>query len=186
MTAFCTPMFHAMYFPMYEKFKDFYKRTFELEEGTFTLYALAATSGGVISNCITNPFWMVRTRMQTEIFRSLSAENYRAKYPLNLFKTMRIITHQEGFLTLYNGLSASMLGIMHPLIYFPLYEKAKIYLKQNWDSENPDPNTLSSKYVLISAVLCKAITSAITYPHEVVRARLQDVRGYEQSSESKR
>lgn len=90
-TAFCTPMFHAMYFPMYEGFKDFFRNNFDLEEGTFSLYAISAVSGGVISNCITNPFWMVRTRMQAEIFRELSAKNYRAKYPLNLFKTMHII-----------------------------------------------------------------------------------------------
>ena len=84
-------MFHAMYFPVYENFKDFYRRSLKLEEGSFSLYAVSAASAGVISNCITNPFWMVRTRMQTEIFRSLCAENYRTKYPLNLFKTMRII-----------------------------------------------------------------------------------------------
>lgn len=65
-----------------------------------------------------------------------------------------------------------MIGIMHPLIYFPLYEKAKIYFKREWDQGNNDPDALSSQYVLISAVFCKAITSAMTYPHEVLRARL--------------
>ena len=90
-TAFCTPMFHAMYFPIYENFKEFYRNTIGIEDGSFTLYALAASSSGVISNCISNPFWMVRTRMQAEIFRTMSEENYRAKYPMNLFKTMRII-----------------------------------------------------------------------------------------------
>ena len=29
--------------------------------------------------------------MQAEIFRSMSQENYKAKYPMNLFKTMGII-----------------------------------------------------------------------------------------------
>lgn len=90
-TAFCNPMFHAMYFPIYECFKDFYRDTIGLQEGSFALYAFAASSGGVISNCITNPFWMVRTRMQAEIFHSMSQENYSRKYPMNLFKTMRII-----------------------------------------------------------------------------------------------
>ena len=84
-------MFHAMYFPLYEGFKDLYRDSFALEEGSFRLYAVAAVSSAVISNCISNPFWMVRTRMQAEVFRSLSEENYRSKYPLNLFKTMRMI-----------------------------------------------------------------------------------------------
>ena len=80
---------------------------------------------------------------------------------------------------LYNGLSASMLGVAHPLIYFPLYEKSKIYFKRNWDSETGDSESLSSKYVLISAITCKAATSALTYPHEVLRARMHDIRKYE-------
>jgi len=75
-----------------------------------------------------------------------------------------------------------MIGVSHPLIYFPLYEKSKIYLKESWDTDNPDPNKLSSRYILISAVTCKAITSAITYPHEVLRARLQDFRKYENTA----
>ena len=90
-TAFCTPMFHAMYFPIYERMKEFFRVNLELKEGSFALYAFAASSSGVISNCISNPFWMVRTRMQAEIFRTMSEENYRAKYPMNLFKTMRMI-----------------------------------------------------------------------------------------------
>jgi len=39
---------------------------------------------------------------------------------------------------------------------------------------------LSSKFVLISAITCKGATSALTYPHEVLRARMQDIRKYEQ------
>ena len=73
-----------------------------------------------------------------------------------------------------------MIGISHPLIYFPLYEFAKLYFKSNWDTDNPDRDDLSSKYVLVSAVLCKAIASAFTYPHEVLRARLHDTRKNEQ------
>ena len=84
-------MFHAMYFPMYETFKSFFRDSMSLEEGSFSLYAFSASFSGIISNCITNPFWMVRTRMQAETFRSLSEESYRSRYSLNMFKTMRMI-----------------------------------------------------------------------------------------------
>lgn len=180
-TAFCSPMFNAMYFPMYEGFKKHFRESFELEEGSFRLYGCSAVASGLISNVITNPFWMVRTRMQAETFRSMCEQNYRSKYSLNLFKNIWLIWQREGFFTLYNGLSASMLGVMHPLIYFPLYEKSKIYFKEHWDGANPDPHHLSSQYILVSTVVCKGITSAMTYPHEVLRARMQDVRLYERS-----
>ena len=54
-----------------------------------------------------------------------------------------------------------------------MYEKSKIYLKENFE---PESDHLSSKYVSISAITCKALTSLLTYPHEVVRARQQDAR----------
>ena len=72
-----------------------------------------------------------------------------------------------------------MLGLIHPMIYFPLYEKSKLYFKNNWD---PDSENLKSRYVLISACSSKALASSITYPHEVIRARLQDRRSYEKNS----
>jgi len=84
-------MFHGLYFPLYESFKTLFRDNFNLEEGSFKLYGASAVLSGIIINCITNPFWLVRTRMQAEIFRSLSDENYRSKYSLNLFKTMRLI-----------------------------------------------------------------------------------------------
>ena len=184
-TAFCTPLNNCIYFPIYESFKDFYRESLDLQEGSFSLYGLSAVCSGVITNIIMNPCWMVRTRMQAEVFRSMNEKNYKAKYPLNLFKTINIVRKKEGIRTLYNGLSASMIGVSHPLIYFPLYEKSKIYFKKNWDSDNPDPNKLSSRYVAISTIWCKAATSFMTYPHEVLRARMQDTRKYETKNDLK-
>ena len=75
-----------------------------------------------------------------------------------------------------------MMGISHPLIYFPLYEKSKIYFTRVWDSDNPDPENLSSRFVVIASVSSKAMSSALTYPHEVLRARMQDFRKYEDAN----
>ena len=90
-TAICTPLFHMMYLPLYEVMKGEIQRRTAWDQNSFALYASAAALSGAICNCISNPFWMVRTRMQAEIFRSMSKENYQRKYPLNLFKAMRII-----------------------------------------------------------------------------------------------
>lgn len=70
---------------------------------------------------------MVRTRMQTEIFRDSCEENFKRKYPTNMFKAMYQIASEEGVISLYQGLAASAIGVLHPLIYFPLYEKSKLY-----------------------------------------------------------
>jgi hypothetical protein len=108
--------------------------------------------------------------MQAEIFRSSCEINYKREYPNNMFKCMLQIQQKEGVRALYQGLSASMIGVLHPLIYFPLYEKSKIYCLKNFQKDQPDKQ-LESKYVFISAIICKSLTSLLTYPHEVVRSR---------------
>jgi len=45
------------------------------------------------------------------------------------------IAHEEGIRTLWNGLAASILGISHALIYFPLYERSKLYFKERFQPE---------------------------------------------------
>jgi solute carrier family 25 folate transporter 32 len=107
--------------------------------------------------------------MQAEIFRSKSEKNYRAKYPGNMFKAMHIIYRKEGLLALYQGLTASLIGLMHPIIYFPMYEKSKLFFLENF--EEPGATSLSSKYIIVSSVTCKCLTSMVTYPHEVIRSR---------------
>lgn len=180
-SAFCTPFFHTLYFPLYEGTKGYFKRTLGWHENDFKLYSLSASLAGICCNVITNPFWVVRTRMQAEIFRTLCDKTYVTKYPMNIFKALSRIYHNEGFAVLYQGLSASMVGVLHPIIYFPLYEKSKIYCMEHF--EPPGTQTLSHRYVLVSAVICKALTSLLTYPHEVVRSRQQDVRKYESKGE---
>lgn len=86
---------------------------------------------------------------------------------------------QEGTRALFAGLTASILGISHALIYFPLYEKTKLYFKRRFE---PDADRLSGRYVFLSAILCKFCSSALTYPHEVIRARQQDSRIDEKNS----
>lgn len=107
--------------------------------------------------------------MQAEIFRHNCELTYEREYPTNMFRAMYQIGQREGIPALYQGLSASMIGVLHPLIYFPLYEKSKIYFQHNWQENPAEP--LQLKFVFVSAISCKALTSLLTYPHEVVRSR---------------
>ena len=72
---------------------------------------------------------------------------------------------------MYKGFSATMIGILHPIIFFPVYEKLKLYFKKNF--EPIESQNLSSKYIVISSILGKVISSLVSYPHEVLRSRLQ-------------
>jgi solute carrier family 25 folate transporter 32 len=75
----------------------------------------------------------------------------------------RRVWREEGFRAFYRGSGASVLGIVHVGIYFPLYE----YLKVRLSSENNDFS------VSLASGTSKFFATTLTYPHEVIRTRLQ-------------
>ena len=144
------------------------------EENNALLYGVSAAVSGAACNFITNPLWIIRTRMQSEIFLNPSSEHFKRKYshgPLSIITNMREVVRSEGFRSLFKGLSATMLGVIHPIIFFPLYEKLKIFFKDNYEPEGS--KSLSPKYIVASTITAKVSASMISYPHEVLRSRLQ-------------
>jgi hypothetical protein len=91
-SVFCIPLFHTIYFPLYERNKLHFKSKYGWEDGSFKLYALSAGSAGLFCNVVTNPFWVVRTRMQAEIFRSHKEEHYVRTYVGILHSLNKIYT----------------------------------------------------------------------------------------------
>ena len=172
-SIFCIPVFNTIYFPLYEYTKKEVESKTQIKKGDVKLYALSAGLAGTTCNILSNPLWMVRVRMQSEIFNNPCMDQFRKKYGFGLFSLFRImadISKKEGFLALYKGIWASMIGIIHPLVYFPMYEIMKIKLLEKF--EEPGATKLSSKFVALNAIVCKAVASAASYPHEVLRSRI--------------
>lgn len=122
----------------------------------------AAMTAGAISTTLTNPIWVVKTRMMTQSPMSEHGIKYRST--IHAFARMY---REEGIGTFYKGLGPSFFGIAHVAVQFPLYEKLKDVFSAN------GPNAHISG-VLLASSLSKMIASATTYPHEVLRTRLQN------------
>lgn len=93
---------------------------------------------------------------------------------MSIVNNLYQITRNEGILALTNGISASLIGLLHPLVFFPMYEKLKIYFRES----NPDLYTskddkLANKHILMASIVSKVSASIVSYPHEVLRSRLQ-------------
>jgi len=163
-----------MYFPIYEIVKSRLKKEMGWKEKQVRLYSLSAGISGAACNIITNPLWVVRTRMQSEILKNPSEDHFKRKYnhgPLSVAKNLNDIFRNEGFKALYKGLSATMVGIIHPIIFFPAYENLKILLKNKYEPQND--GKLSNSLIAASTIIAKVSASLISYPHEVLRSRLQ-------------
>jgi solute carrier family 25 (mitochondrial folate transporter), member 32 len=174
-TVIWTPIFHSIYFPLYEKLRLEFSRDFNLPKHSLPVVFLSCGISGFVSNVITNPMWLIRTRMQAEVFKKDQNENYHRRYRTVTGSILKVYK-EEGFLSLYTGLLASMLNITHVLVYFPIYENIKFLFKQLFE---PERHTLSPKYITISVTISKSLASLVSYPVELIRARQQDTRARE-------
>ena len=80
----------------------------------------------------------------------------------------------EGLRSFYSGLAPALLGLTHVAIQFPLYEYFKTRFTGYGFGEHPDTER-SSHWVGVSLAtfLSKVCASTATYPHEVLRTRMQ-------------
>ncbi|KAF9049455.1 mitochondrial carrier [Hymenopellis radicata] len=135
-----------------------------MREHPWSLHILSAMSAGAASTICTNPLWVIKTRFMTQ-----SREEVRYKHTVDAALT---IYRTEGLPAFYRGLLPSLLGIAHVAVQFPLYEQLKIWALSRGRSRRTAVKQSHSPLLAVA----KMTASIATYPHEVVRTRLQTQR----------
>lgn len=80
----------------------------------------------------------------------------------------------EGLLSFYSGLTPALLGLTHVAVQFPTYEFLKTqFTGQGMGKQGAGDDSSHWIGVFSASVLSKVMASSATYPHEVIRTRLQ-------------
>jgi solute carrier family 25 folate transporter 32 len=131
---------------------------------------------GASSTMVTNPIWVIKTRLMAQVSRNSSASN-ESRPPWHYrstFDAAKKMYRTEGVLSFYSGLTPALLGLTHVAVQFPAYEYLKTKFTGQGMGMSVEGDTTSHWMGVLSAsVLSKIMASSATYPHEVIRTRLQ-------------
>ncbi|CAK9439499.1 uncharacterized protein LODBEIA_P35990 [Lodderomyces beijingensis] len=163
----------TIYFTVYEKAKHFYpsflSRHWDIDSPGLNHF-FAAITAGMTSSIAVNPIWVVKTRLMVQTNKpSSSPDDVKYKGTMDAFKKMY---RDEGIRVFYSGLIPSLFGLLHVGIHFPVYEKLKTWLHCNTIDQQQEVPHLIWRLIIASS-LSKMLASTITYPHEILRTRMQ-------------
>ncbi|KAI5857193.1 mitochondrial carrier protein [Tricharina praecox] len=163
----------TVYFTVYEKGKVELKPYIETE--SFVQMGAAVLAGASSTLC-TNPIWVIKTRLMSQppAASSTAAVRSSAYFYYNTWDAARKMYRYEGLKSFYSGLSPALLGLTHVSVQFPVYEFLKKHFTGGIELGKQDADGNSNfSGILAASCLSKICASCATYPHEVLRTRLQ-------------
>ncbi|TXT05922.1 hypothetical protein VHUM_03683 [Vanrija humicola] len=152
----------GIYFTVYDFIKDRMARSLAASDKYPSLiHVTAAMTAGATGTILTNPLWVVKTRFMAQAVLPPDAKRYRTTWD-----AIKTIYRTEGLSAFYKGLLPSLFGVTHVAVQFGLYEKTKAAMAH-------DGQPLTPTSILAASAFSKMVASLATYPHEVLRTRMQ-------------
>ncbi|KAI9139156.1 mitochondrial carrier domain-containing protein [Paraphysoderma sedebokerense] len=163
------------------------------------VHILSAMGAGCVSTTLTNPFWVIKTRFMTQSNESAFRYHSIRHAIKTIYQTEGLRGFYKGLVPSLWGISH--VAVQFPLyeklkVYFRnrhsqgnLYNSSEMYDSQSTVPSStsttimttthavpnrPRAEPLATSDILLASCLSKMAASIATYPHEVIRTRLQN------------
>ncbi|KAI1404540.1 mitochondrial carrier [Hypoxylon fuscum] len=141
-------------------------------------YFLASGVAGIFTQSLTNPIWVMKTRMLSSDRTAVGA------YP-SMWSGAAHLLRNEGWRGFYRGLGISLVGVAHGAVQFAVYDPvrrlyfARRRLSAPQDRESGDRGAtqqqrMSNDATIVISSIAKLVAGTVTYPYQVIRSRLQN------------
>ncbi|ENN75773.1 mitochondrial folate transporter/carrier [Dendroctonus ponderosae] len=161
----------GLYFFCYNAIKNFIQQgnvNTALGPGS---HLLAASEAGLATLLITNPIWVVKTRLCLQFANADEKLRPNQRYK-GMFDCLMKIYQAEGVKGYYKGLTPGIFGVSHGAVQFMVYEEMKN--RYQYYKKLPISTKLGTVEYLTFSATSKLMAVLATYPYQVVRARLQN------------
>lgn len=155
----------SLYFTLYAEFKTHLSGLSLLNTVN---YFASSTLAGVSTSLLTNPIWVLKTR----ILGSSSLDKGAYKSVADGIKQILV---NEGPKSFWKGTIPSMFLVFQGSLQFTFYDHLKAWSTARNGNENGG-RLATGQYIYISAV-SKILSMVIMYPSQMIKARLQNNHG---------
>ncbi|XP_043720867.1 peroxisomal nicotinamide adenine dinucleotide carrier-like [Telopea speciosissima] len=185
----------GVYYYFYQIFRNkaeasaldrFKKGTGDGSVGILSSLVVAALSG-CMNVLLTNPIWVVVTRMQTHTKSSTEQKPSESSSvmpdeailaaveppPYGTSHAVQELYNEAGVLGFWKGVFPTLMMVSNPSIQFMLYETLLKKLKARRASRNKGNNGITALEIFLLGAIAKLGATVVTYPVLVVKARLQ-------------
>uniref|UniRef100_A0A7C8ZDL7 Peroxisomal nicotinamide adenine dinucleotide carrier n=1 Tax=Opuntia streptacantha TaxID=393608 RepID=A0A7C8ZDL7_OPUST len=152
--------------------------------GMFSSLVVAALAG-CANVLLTNPIWVVVTRMQTHTKASKKVQPSQALRtheempvaieppPYGTSHAIQEVYDEAGFWGFWNGVIPTLIMVSNPSIQFMLYETLLKNVRQRRALNKNGSNGVTALEIFLLSAVAKLGATVVTYPLLVVKSRLQ-------------
>jgi len=123
---------------------------------------MAGALAGSATVLITNPIWVVNTRMTTRK-EDTDVEGEKKKKKQSTIGTLLAMVNDEGFMSLFAGVLPALVLVINPILQYTFFEQFKNILERR--------KKVGPKDAFYLGALGKLLATTITYPYITVKSR---------------